>query len=38
LPLVIDAKDTVLVAVEGHRFAPGLQIGPGRMEIREPRV
>jgi hypothetical protein len=34
-PLVIDAKDAVLVAIEGDRFAPGLQIGPGRMEIRE---
>src|SRR3954468_2048106 len=37
-PLVIDAKDAVLVAVEGHRFAPGLQISPGRMEIRERRL
>src|ERR1041384_7259320 len=37
-PLVIDAKDSVLVAVEGDRFAPGLQIGPGRMEIRERRL
>src|SRR3954464_9877471 len=37
-PLVIDAKDPVLVAVEGHRFAPGLQISPGRMEIRERRL
>src|SRR3954451_24562136 len=37
-PLVIDAKDAVLIAVEGHRFAPDLQIGPGRMEIRERRL
>src|SRR3954449_12857705 len=36
--LVIDAKDAVLVAVEGDRFAPGLQISPGRMEIRERRL
>src|SRR3954469_8813540 len=26
------------IAVEDHRFAPGLQIGPGRMEIRERRL
>src|SRR5215217_5460569 len=31
-PLVIDAEDAVLVAVEGDRLAPGLQIGPGRLE------
>ena len=37
-PLVIDAKDAVLVAIEGDRLAPGLQIGPGRMEIRERRL
>jgi hypothetical protein len=37
-PLVIDAKNAVLVAVEGNRFAPGLQVGPGRMEIRERRL
>src|ERR1700730_3623845 len=36
--LVVDAEDAVLVAVEGHRFAPGLQIGPGRVEIRECRL
>src|SRR3982751_3688480 len=37
-PLVIDAKDAVLVAIEGDRLAPALQIGPGRMEIRERRL
>src|SRR3954468_17463238 len=37
-PLMIDAKDAVLVAIEGDRFAPGLQISPGRMEIREPQL
>ena len=37
-PLVIDTKDAVLVAIEGDRFAPGLQIDPGRMKIRECRL
>src|SRR4051812_3884786 len=35
---MIDAKDAVIDAIEGDRFAPGLQISPGRMEIRERRL
>src|SRR5258707_8969281 len=34
---LVDAEDAVLVTVERHRFAPGLQIGAGGMEIcKEP--
>src|SRR5215204_3059231 len=37
-PSWLTRKTAVLVAVEGHRFAPALQIDPGRMEIRERRL
>ena len=33
-----DPDDGVLIAVEGDRFAPGLQIGAGDMEIGESRL
>src|SRR5215469_6576504 len=29
---LVDAKDAMFVAVERDRFAPGLKVGPGRME------
>jgi len=35
---LVDAEDAVLVTVERHRFAPGLQIGAGGMEIGESRL
>src|SRR5215471_15991190 len=35
---MIDPEDPVLVAVEGDRLAPGLQIGAGRMEIGKGRL
>ena len=34
---MIDPEHPVLVAVERHRLAPGLQIGAGRLEIGESR-
>src|SRR5207249_3309759 len=36
--LMVDAENTVLVAIERHRLAPGLQIGAGGMEVRESRL
>src|SRR5947208_6512073 len=35
---LVDAEDAVLVTVERHRFAPGLQMGAGGMEIGESRL
>ena len=37
-PGMVDPEDAVLVAVERHRLAPGLQIGAGGVEIREGRL
>src|SRR5260370_15716167 len=36
--LMVDAENAVLVAIERHRLAPGLQIGAGSMEISESRL
>jgi len=35
---VVDAKHPVLVAIERHRLAPGLQVSAGGMEIGESRL
>ena len=35
---MIDPEDPMLVAIERDRFAPGLQIGAGRMEIGKGRL
>jgi hypothetical protein len=35
---MVDPEDAMLVALERDRFAPGLQIGAGRMEIGERRL
>jgi hypothetical protein len=35
---VVDPEDPMLVAVERHRLAPGLQIGAGRVEIGKGRL
>src|SRR5580693_970556 len=34
-PGLVDPEDAVLIAVEGDRVAPGLQIGAGGVEIGE---
>ena len=35
---MVDPEDAVLVAVERHRLAPGLEIGTRRMEIGKGRL
>src|SRR5271166_2421562 len=35
---MVDPEDAMLVAIEGDRFAPGLQIGARRTEIGESRL
>jgi hypothetical protein len=37
-PRMVDPEDAVLVAVERHRLAPGLQISAGGVEIGEGRL
>src|SRR6266436_4207577 len=37
-PRMVDPEDAVLVAVERHRLAPGLEISPGGVEIGEGRL
>src|SRR5271170_3847200 len=37
-PRMVDAEDAMLVAVERHRLAPGLQVGARRIEISKGRL